>query len=90
MILPAFAQSFTQQENVAAQVGLFHKRVGPDGFHQVVFAYNLRPVTKQYQQDLESFRRERDRLTVAKEQFFLRIDPERAELVEHFSLLLAN
>jgi hypothetical protein len=90
MILPAFAQSLTQQKNVAAQVGLFHKRVGPDGLHQVVFADNLRPITKQHEKDLESLGRKRDRLSGTKEQLFLRIDPERTELVEHSSLLLAN
>jgi hypothetical protein len=36
-ILCRIAECLSKQEYIAAEVGLFHKRVGPDHFHQLVF-----------------------------------------------------
>src|ERR1700756_1855196 len=88
VILRTLPQGLPQEKNVPAEVGLFHKGVGPDHLHQIVFEDKLITVAHQNQKDLKRLRRQRDGLTATKQQFLLRINSKSTEFVEVFNFLI--
>src|SRR6185312_7327745 len=88
VVLRAFAERLAQHEDVPGEVALLDKRVGPDGFHQVVFADGFVLVLHEDEQDLEGLPGERDRLAIAEQNLAFRIEAKGAEVIEPGGLLL--
>ena len=80
-VLRTFAQRLSQHEDVAAEVGLLHKSIRPDRFHQIIFSDDLDRAAEN-QEDLKRLRRQRNRLARTKQDFPFSIHEKRAELVE--------
>ena len=81
MVLRRLPQSLAKHEDIAAEIGLLHKRVGPHRLHQIVFADDLPAVADQHQQDLKRLRGDRDQLAGANQRLLFGINPKRPELV---------
>src|SRR5215471_17649639 len=88
VVLRALAQCLSQEEDVAAQVGLFDKGIGPDRSQEFVFRDDLLLVANEDKKNLECLRRERDSFALAQQELLLRIHSKRSELVKLFRLLV--
>jgi hypothetical protein len=56
-ILRGLTEGLSKHEDVAAEISLFHKRVRPDGLHQIVFGDHLFAVADKNQKNLKRLRR---------------------------------
>ena len=86
-ILCRLTERFSKHEDIAAEVGLFHKRVGPDHLHQLVFGDYLFAVANQNQKDLKRLWRQRNWLSATQQRLLIGIDPKRPELVKFPGLM---
>jgi hypothetical protein len=81
-LLGAFTQGFSQGGNHHAQVGFLNDSIGPDGFHQLIFAEHMPTMLNQYEQGVKRFGRQRHRRILAQQAILRGIQTERANLVD--------
>src|SRR4030095_15537201 len=72
---------FAEHRDVYGEISFLYKSVGPHYFHELFFFQHEPGITDQHDQHLESLRRERDALSVAKQDSLLFVENERVELV---------
>src|SRR5262249_3812938 len=88
--LSVLTQRFSQDRNVAGDVRLFNKGIGPDHCHQLLF-FNQTPMTlDQREQQIEDFGLQRDNLAVAQQHSFGDVQSIRAEFVNVLSRMTHN
>ena len=82
MVLRTLTEGFAEQEDVAAEVCLFNKGVGPNRLEHVLLGDDFPAMPDQHQEDLKRLRGERDGFIAAQEKLLFRVDSKRAELVK--------
>ena len=82
LALRSFAQHFAQCGDIDREVGLFHKAVRPHLLHEFVLRQQPAVALNQGDQDLERFRRQRNRLALAQEEMFPGVQAEFSKFVQ--------
>ena len=82
LFIDHIAQRLAQHENVLGQVGLFHKRVGPDLVQQLFLGHDFFTVFAQNQEDVEGFGLHGNGLAFAQEQAPVGVQPIGPKLKE--------
>src|SRR5262249_14347286 len=77
----AVVERLAEDGNISRQSTFLDMNAGPDELHQLVLFHHASIAADQREEGIDSFRRERDYLAVAREQPVAGIDPEQAKLV---------
>ena len=83
-------ESFAEHEDGSSQIGFFHKSVGPDHLHQVVFGNDFFAAANQDQQQLKCLGSQRNGSAVAQQDLLPGVDVKGAELIQRIFVLVGS